>query len=82
MKQALNFRLNEQTVATLSVLQKKLHCSKTEVVEKAIEAYLKKELPRHKKILAFAGVLNNDEATLMLEAIKTAKNNKDMDFEL
>ncbi|MBI5447858.1 MAG: hypothetical protein HY939_03925 [Gammaproteobacteria bacterium] len=82
MKHALNFRLNEQTVVSLSILQKKLHCSKTAIIERAVQAYVKQVLPRQQKLLAFSGVLNEHDANSMLELIDASKNNKEMDFDL
>lgn len=82
MKQALNFRLNDQTIGALSILQKKLHCSKTAIIEKAVQSFAKKELAHQHKLLAFAGILNDRDADAMLESIKTEKHNKDLDITL
>ena len=82
MKHAFNFRFDEKTVVALSVLQKKLHVSKTAVIEKAIHAYVKRELSSQQKLLVFAGILSSEDADAMMDVIKSEKHNKNMDFEL
>jgi len=82
MKRAVNFRLSSQTLAALSRLEKKMHLSKTAVIEKAILFYVKKELSNQSHILEFAGMLSDKEADLMLKAIETTKHNKDIDIDL
>ena len=82
MKQVCNFRLNEQTISVLGVLQKRLHCSKTAIVERAIQTFARKKMPRHHKLFTFAGILSECEGDAMLNLIKTEKHNKEMDFDL
>lgn len=79
MKQVMNFRLSNHAVSTLSVLVKKLHTSKTAVVEQALQIYAEKELPKQNLILGYAGILDDVEADSMLEVIKSSKHNKDID---
>lgn len=58
MKRVVNFRLSEQAVHVLLELEKKLHHSKTAIVENALQMYAKKELGKQATILKFAGSLN------------------------
>jgi hypothetical protein len=82
MKQVVNFRLNEKTISVLAMLEKKLHASKTAIVEKALEMYARKELLQQKRILKFAGSLNIKDADTMLACIRENKHNKDKEIEL
>ena len=79
MKQAMNFRFSSQTVALLSALEKKLHTSKTAVVEQALNAYACNKLPTQQPLLQYAGILSDNEATEMLTQITTNKHNKDIE---
>ena len=76
MKQAVNFRLSQQTMYALSLLEEKLHASKTRVVEIALQAYAKQKLPLKNTLLAYAGVLGENEAENLLHHIKTNRRNK------
>lgn len=83
MKRAINFRLSSQATNILAILEKKMHTSKTEVVEKALQYYAKKKLPHQKNlILEYAGILSEKEADSMLALIESSKHNKDVDVEL
>lgn len=82
MKQVVNFRLNSQTINVLSILEKKLHTSRTSIVEKAIQFYAKKELSSQQALLKFAGTLSSEDADTMLESINNNKLNKEIDIEL
>ena len=82
MKQVVNFRLNHQAIIALSMLEKKLHTSKTAIIEQALQFYAKKELAGQKSILPYAGILNEQDATLMLETIQSSKHNKDLEIDL
>ena len=82
MKQVVNFRLSEQTINVLAMLENKLHCSKTAVVEKALHLYAKKELANQALILKYAGVLNTQDADTMLTKIEENKLSKDIQVEL
>ena len=78
MKYSVNFRLSEQAILNLSVLQKKLHTSKTQIIENALLLYAKNKYPQQKKILQYAGILSSQDAELMLKTINTNKKNKDI----
>ena len=82
MKHAVNFRLNKQTTNILAILEKKMHTSKTEIVEKAIELFAKEKLTHKHALLKFAGTLSETDADKMLETITTEKHNKKSEFSL
>lgn len=82
MKQAINFRLNNQAITALSQLENKMHISKTAIVEQALQWYAKKMLFSKGKLIEFAGILNNKEADALLHTIKSNKVNKDIDVDL
>jgi len=82
MKQLVNFRLSPQAVYTLLMLEKKLHTTKTAVVEVALQAYAKQNLAVKNPLLAFAGALDADVAKKMLHDIKTNRRNKSKDISL
>lgn len=76
MKKAVNFRLKPETLVLLTMLEQKLHISKTEIVQQALDFYAKKELSNKNDILSYAGVLSEHESVQMLELIKSSKYNK------
>jgi len=82
MKQAINFRLSNQALNTIIFLVKKLHCSKTAVIESALQLYAKKEISKQNEFLKYAGILNSEDADSMLKIIKSSKKNKNQDIEL
>jgi predicted transcriptional regulator len=82
MKRVVNFRLSEQAVHVLLELEKKMHYSKTAIVENALQMYAKKELGKQAAILKFAGSLNEQDADIMLDEIYENKHNKDIQVEL
>ncbi|MBA2651143.1 MAG: hypothetical protein H0U73_02560 [Tatlockia sp.] len=82
MKQVVNFRLSEQAINVLGVLEKKLHYSKTAIVENALQLYAKKELAKQATILKYAGSLNKKDADGMLVSIHENKHNKDIQADL
>lgn len=82
MKRAVNFRLSPQSINLLSILEKKLHTSKTDVVEQALQVYAQKKLTKQNSLLQFAGILDEEEAAEMLAIIKTSRQNRKKDFPL
>jgi predicted transcriptional regulator len=74
MKQVVSFRLSEQTIDVLTMLERKLHYSKTAVIEKALQLYAKKELVNQSLILKYAGVLSKQDADTMLASIHGEKS--------
>jgi len=82
MKQAMNFRLSNQVISILSMLEQETHSSKTAIVEKALQYYAKKKLANQNNILQYAGILGDKEADAMLALIQSNKHNKNVDFDL
>jgi hypothetical protein len=82
MKKMVNFRLNEQIIGIISLLENKLHCSRTAVVEQALQFYAQKKMAEHENILKYAGVLSAQDANIMLSNIKDSRQNKDVSIEL
>lgn len=66
----------------LFLLEKQLRASKTAIVEQALAFYAKKELAGQRSILQYAGILKEQEAQLMLDAIQSSKHNKDIEIDL
>lgn len=83
MKQAINFRLSKHSITVLSVLAQRLELTKTEIVEKALQAYFEKEyVEQHSPLMAFAGILSNDDADDMLQAIYSSRTDTERDLDL
>ncbi|EKD77042.1 MAG: hypothetical protein ACD_42C00498G0011 [uncultured bacterium] len=81
-KKPINFRLKQQTLLILSLLEKKLHTSKTAVVEKALEYYASQKLKHYNPIMQFAGIFSDAESDEMLSVIKCDRRNKDIKVKL
>lgn len=82
MKHVVNFRLNDQTINVLGMLEKKLHYSKTAIVENALQLYAKKELAKQSRLMKYAGKLNIQDANAILTSILENKNNKTIQADL
>lgn len=82
MKRAVNFRLSNQATTTLSILEKRMHTSKTEVIEQALKLYAKTKLPQQEILLGYAGILSKDEADKMLHDIRSNRRNKNLEVKL
>jgi hypothetical protein len=82
MKRAVNLRLDESAIVTLNQLSEKLHVTKTEVIEKAINFFSKQNNLKHNQLLEFAGKLKSSEADTMLQSIADNKNSKEFEFDL
>jgi hypothetical protein len=82
MKQVVNFRLNERAMNALVMLEQKLHCSKTAIVENALQFYAKKELSKQQLIMEYAGALKVNDADDMLASIRENKHDKKTQVEL
>jgi hypothetical protein len=80
MKHAMNFRLNQQAINILLLLEKNMHTTKTAVIEAALEDYAKRRLPKRHELLAYAGILKNDEAEIMLNHIRASRRNKNIEL--
>lgn len=78
MKKALNFRLNHQAIILLTMLEEKLHTSKTAVIEESLEYYAKMKLKTKNPLMRYAGILSDGTADKMLVIIKKDRKNKKM----
>lgn len=82
MKQAVNFRLDETILATIAVLAKDLHTTKTDIIEKAVEQFAASTANRRNALMQFAGSLTANDADSILSAIQMDKNSKNIDLHL
>lgn len=70
MKQAANFRLNQETMQLLTQLHELLKLSRTEVIERSLKQYAKMKLQRESKLLKYAGKLKENDASDLLLSLK------------
>jgi hypothetical protein len=75
-KKPINFRLTRQTLLLLTMLEKKLHTSKTAVVEKALQFYADQKLKFDNPVMQYAGIFAEKDADEMLVSIKRDRRNK------
>lgn len=75
-KRPISFRLKHQTLLILALLGKKLHVSKTTLIETAVAHYAKEKLKLDNSMMRFAGILSDAEADEMLLGIKKDRRNK------
>lgn len=75
-KKPINFRLTRQTLLLLTLLEKKLHTSKTAVVEKALQFYADQKLKFDNPVMQYAGIFSEKDADEMLVSIKRDRRNK------
>lgn len=81
-KQPINFRFKRHTLSILMLLEKKLHTSKTNVVEKALEFYAEKKLKSAHPFMKHAGILAHEDADVMLSLIRKDRRNKNIKAKL
>jgi len=79
MKQVVNFRLSNRAITALSMLQNKMHLSKTAVIEEALQLYAKQKLRQEDKLFEFAGILTDKEAENLLNTVSSNKMDKDIE---
>ena len=82
MKRATNFRLEEETLAKIIVLAKEQNTTRTEIVERAIEAYASHTLAKRNRLMQYVGTLEAKEADEMLQAIRENRVDKEAEFDL
>lgn len=76
-KTPINFRITRRTLILLRLLEDKLHTSKTNVVERALQDYANQKLKRTKNtLMRFAGILSEKETDDMLSVIRSDRRNK------
>lgn len=81
-KRPANFRLSHQAMMILMRLEEKLHTSKTEVVEKALQYFAKQQLKLNNTLMRFAGILSEKESNEMMSVIKNDRRNKTIKVKL
>ena len=81
-KKPINFRLTHQALLVLALLEKKLHTSKTAVIEKALQFYADQKLKYDNPLMQYAGMLSDHESDEMLVAIKRDRKNKTIKIKL
>lgn len=81
-KKPANFRLSHQAMLILVRLEEKLHTSKTEVVEKALQYYANQQLKLNNTLMRFAGIFSEKESDEMLSIIKDDRRNKTIKVKL
>ncbi len=62
-------------------LANQLHISENDVVRQAVY-YFAEKIKKKKRLMTFAGTLDNDEAVNMLDFIYKSRLNKDLDISL
>ncbi len=77
MKRAINLRLSENILITLERLSEELNTTKTDIIERSINYFSKKNSKNRDNILKYAGVLDSSSADNMLLEIKSSKSSKD-----
>lgn len=83
MKQAINFRLSKQAITVLSLLAESLELSKTEILERALQSYFElHNAEQHSPLMAFAGILSNEDADDMLKSIYNSRIDTDKEIDL
>lgn len=76
MRQAINFRLSSQAIFALTSLAKRQHVSKTEIVERALDIYAKRDQKSTHALLKCAGTLKEKEAEDLLQTIYSDRHTK------
>ena len=83
MKQAVNFRLSQQSILTLTTLANTLDLTRTQIIERALLRYYERKLKQKPSpLLALAGSINDDDTKSMLKCIKNDRVNKSADTKL
>jgi len=82
MKRAVNLRLEESIILTLNQLANELNTTKTEIIEKALKLFAKRNQQKQNDLLQFAGILKNNEANNLLNDIQNNKNSKEFELNL
>ena len=81
-KKPINFRLTHQALMILALLEKKLHTSKTAVIEKALQFYADQKLKCDNPLMQYAGMLSDKESDDMLIVIQSDRKNKTLKTKL
>ncbi len=73
-----NLALDTKVLTTISALADRLKTTKEDIVKKAVENYEKK-LNKKNPLMAFAGILDEEEADNILSTIYNNRQNKDQE---
>ena len=73
-----NLVLDNKILNTISSLARQLKTTKEDIVEKAVQNYAKK-LNQKKRIMEFAGILEEDDANEILSTIYSNRQNKEIE---
>lgn len=76
MKKAVNFRLSEQAIAILLLLENKMHTTKTAILESALLEYAKEKTISQNTLMHYAGMLSHQDGDDMLKNIKSRRRKK------
>jgi len=76
--------LDSKLINTISSLAVKLKTSKAEIVKRAVDNYAEGINKNNKKnpLMAYAGILTEDEAEEILNSIYRSRKSKNMDYRL
>jgi predicted transcriptional regulator len=73
--------IDNELSATVNKIARELNISQQAILKQAIEDYVKK-IKKHQALLAFAGILQENEADELLATIQQSRANKDMELDL
>lgn len=73
--------IDNELSATVNEIARELNISQQAILKQAIEDYVKK-IKKHQALLAFAGILQENEADELLAAIQQSRANKDIELDL
>lgn len=73
--------IDNELSATVNEIARELNISQQAILKQAIEDYVKK-IKKHQALLAFAGILQENEADELLATIQQSRANKDIELDL
>ena len=82
MKQPVNFRLSQHALLVLNMLEKKLHVSRTAVIEESLQFYAERKFKSQLVIMRFVGTLSDEASSNILKIIKKGRRNKNIKINL
>ncbi len=73
--------VDNELSATINEIACQLKISQQAILKQAVNDYVKK-LQKHQALLAFAGILQENEADELLQTIQQSRVNKEIEFDL
>ncbi|NOS89507.1 MAG: ribbon-helix-helix protein, CopG family [Methylococcaceae bacterium] len=73
--------IDNELSAAVNEIARELNISQQDILKQAIEDYVKK-IKKHQALLAFAGILQENEADDLLATIQQSRVNKTTEFDL